>query len=533
VGSAGIRYRLVRGWPIWVPGLIVVAGIAIPLVYLFIRAVDADFTELAGLLVRPRNLVLLGNTLMLAVGVLATSTLVAFPLAWLATRGNMHGRRFITLLGVLPLSIPGYVMAYVLLAATGRFGASALLLGIEIPRLSGYTGALIALSTYTFPYLFLNLRSALTGLDVSLEESARSLGLSGRDVFLRVILPQLKPAYWAGSLLIVLHVLGDFGVVSLMRFETFSYAIYLQYAGAFDRLYAAWLAIMLLLLTGSMLLVEARVLRNTHVAGRGPGSARTRPAKTTGGWGWLAWPFLGVVAGVSVVLPLTTLGFWAMRGLSNATPALLESVAGSLSASLPTALLTVVLAIPIAYASVRMPRSPLRVLERFAYMGYAIPPLALALAVIFASLALFPALYQTLGLLVFVCAIHFLAEALGPIRSAFMQTNPAVEESARVLGRTPLRAFMEAVLPVVRPGIVASLAFVFLSMMKELPLTFLLSPVGFRTLALNVWSHTNEALYAQAAPHALLIVLFSAIFVGLLLRRESRRPLPHPTAPVT
>lgn len=510
-----------RGWPIWVPGGIVVAGIAIPLVYLFIRAVDADFHEVVQLLARPRNLVLLGNTVLLAIGVLATSSIVAFPLAWLATRGTVPGRRFITLLGVLPLSIPGYVMAYVLLAATGRYGASAILLGMEIPRISGYAGAVLALSTYTFPYLFLNLRSALTGLDVTLEESARSLGLSDRQVFLRVILPQLKPAWWAGSLLIVLHVLGDFGVVSLMRFETFSYAIYLQYAGAFDRLYAAWLAIMLLLLTVSMLMVEARVLKSTHVARRGPGSARTTLQSQKSRWSWLAWPFIGTVFSIAVVLPVTTLGYWALRGLPDVLPGLLESMVGSLTASLPTALLTIVLAVPIAYAGVRMPTPHIRVLERLTYVGYAVPPLALALAVIFATLALVPFLYQTLVLLVFVCAIHFLAEAMGPIRSAFLQTNPAVEESARLLGRSRLQAFREAVLPVVRPGLVASLAFVFLSMMKELPLTFLLSPVGFRTLALNVWSLTNEALYAQAAPHALLIVLFSTIFVGLLLRRET------------
>lgn len=498
-------------------------GVLLPLAYLVLRAVTTPPELLGDLLFRSRNLVLLGNTVLLAAGVLALATAVSLPLAWLSTRTNIRARGAITLLGVLPLSIPGYVMAYVLLATTGRFGTSASLLGLELPRLTGYSGAVLALSVYTFPYLFLNLRSAFLGLDASMEESARILGMSERAVFWRVVIPQLKPAFLAGGLLIVLHVLGDFGVVSLMRFETFSYAIYLQYTGAFDRMYAAWLAIMLLGLTASLLWIDARSLKNTFLARRGPGTARIGGEYALGRWSWVAWPFVLVVAVISIVIPVITLLHWTLAGAAADAQGLWASVVGSLTAALPTAGVTVLLALPIAWASVRMTFWPVRWLERLTYIGYAIPPLALALGVIFLSLSLFPWLYQTLLLLIAVYSIHFLAEAMGPMRTAFLQTNPAVEESARLLGRSPLAAFRETVLPVIRPGVVASLAFVFLSVMKELPLTFLLSPVGFETLALNVWGFTNEAMYAQAAPHALLIVLFSALFVGLLLSREVNR----------
>jgi iron(III) transport system permease protein len=472
----------------------------LPIAYLVIRAVTTP-PELAGeLLFRMRNVRLLGNTVILALGVLVVTTTVALPLAWLAVRSSLPGRNLITLLGVLPLSIPGYVMAWVLLAATGRYGTTAQLIGLELPRLTGYGGALLALSVYTFPYLFLNLRSALLGLDVSLEESARVLGMSERQVFRRVVLPQLKPAWLAGSLLIVLHVLGDFGVVSLMRFETFSYAIYLQYTGAFDRMYAAWLALMLLGLTASLLWVDARALKNTFLARRGPGVGRSAYARDPGRWTWVAWLFLATVATVSLVVPIGTLMHWTWSGMQSEHASLVSSVIGSVSAALPSSLLTVLLALPIAWAAVRMKSWPVRWLDRLTYMGYAIPPLALALGVIFLSLALFPAVYQTMVLLVVVLSLHFLAEAMGPVRSAFLRTNPAVEESARVLGRSPLAAFRETVLPVIRPGVTASLAFVFLSVMKELPLSFLLSPVGFESLALNVWGYTNEAMYAEAAP---------------------------------
>jgi iron(III) transport system permease protein len=141
---------------------------------------------------------------------------------------------------------------------------------------------------------------------------------------------------------------------------------------------------------------------------------------------------------------------------------------------------------------------------------------------VFFTLRTVPVLYQTLALLVVAYALHFLAEAIGPIRTALYQAPPRLEEAARTLGRSPLGAFFAATFPLLRKGVLVSIALVFLSAMKELPLTFLLSPVGFDALALKVWGYANEALFAGAAPFALAIMGVSAAFVGLLLLREER-----------
>jgi iron(III) transport system permease protein len=159
-------------------------------------------------------------------------------------------------------------------------------------------------------------------------------------------------------------------------------------------------------------------------------------------------------------------------------------------------------------------------LERVAYFGYATPPLALALAFVFFSLNSAPFLYQTLSLLIIAYSLHFVAEAMGPVRSALYQTPPRLEEAARSLGFPPFQAFMKSTFPLLRTGIFSGATLVFLSCMKELPITFLLSPIGFRTLALNVWSYSNEAMFAEAAPFALTILVFSSVFVGILFSRE-------------
>lgn len=521
-GRSGRVWDKLREWYLWGPAGIVAVGVLVPLAYLVLRALEAEPAYLAELIWRPRTLRLLWNTVALTAGVLGVATAIAFPMAWLTTRTDLWGKRVITLLGVLPLAVPGYVMAYVLLATTGASGTLAQVAGLAVPRLNGFTGALIALSLYTFPYLFLNLRTALLDLDPALEESARALGYRRFAVLRNVVLPQLRPGFLAGGLLVGLHVLGDFGVVSLMRFETFSYALYLQYTASYDRIYAACLALMLLALTATVLFLEARLLRGLLLHRTGSGTSRQAPQVQLGAWRVPSYLFVGGVAMTSVGIPVLTVGYWMLESTAIPWAGLGEALWGSVSASAPAALLAGGLALPLAYLSVRRPSRSTKTLERIAYFGYATPPLAFALALVFFTLRTVPPLYQTLTLLIIAYALHFLAEAIGPIRTALYQAPPRLEEAARSLGRSPLQAFFAATFPLLRKGLLVSIALVFLSAMKELPLTFLLSPVGFDALALKVWSYANEALFAGAAPFALAIMAVSAAFVGLLLLREKR-----------
>jgi len=514
-----------KRWYVSVPLAVVTGGVLVPLAYLLVRALQAEPSQLYDLVVRWRNLRLLWNTVTLTAGVLVGTTLIAFPLAWLTTRSDLSGRGGLTLLGVLPLAVPGYVMAYVFLATTGQYGTLAQTLGVVLPRLSGYEGAFLALTLGTYPYLFLNLRTALLGLDPALEESAQALGYSRWQVFRRVVLPQMRPAFLSGGLLIGLHVLGDFGVVSLMRYETFSYALYLQYAASYDRVYAACLALMLLMLTGAVLLLEAKLLTGLLYHRTGSGASRRAAAWPLGRWTAGGYAFAGVVGFASVGLPVLTVGYWMADSVASGLPwaSLGASLWASVSASAPAALLAALLALPVAYLGVRYPSKGAKAVERIAYLGYATPPLAFALALIVFTLGALPFAYQTLGLLVTAYALHFMAEAIGPIRSALYQAPPNLEEAARSLGRTPLQAFVGVTVPLLRRGLLVSVAFVFLSAMKELPLTFLLAPIGYQTLALDAWSFANEAMFGEAAPYALTIMGFSALFVGLLLVQETTR----------
>jgi iron(III) transport system permease protein len=525
IGGAALSRRIPAGRLLLLaPALAVGALMVLPLVYLVLRALEADLETILGLILRPRTLTLLTNTAALTAGVLVLTTLIALPLAWLTTRTDLGGRRIVNLLAVLPLAVPGYVMAYALIGLSGNFGFMNQIFGWTLPRPQGWLGATIALSLYTYPYLYLNLRAAFSGLDQTLEESARALGCSPGEVFRRVTLPHLMPAMMAGWLVIGLYTIGDFGAVALMRYEVFSYALYLAYSAAFDRLYAAWIALILVAIALTVVWWESRLRAGAYYARTGSGTGtRFRRVTLAPVARIAAWIFVCVVVLAALGLPVAVLTFWLLReSVLPMLPELLRAFGQSLSVALPAAGLAVLMALPVAILAVRHP-SPLSTLvNRLAFVGYAIPPLAFALAFVFLALQGARFLYQTHVLLVVVYALAFLALALGPIRAALYQARPTLEESARALGYGPLATFAWVVLPFIRRGVVAGFVLVFVIAMKELPMAFLLAPTGFRPLAIQLFSRTSEGMLIQAAPYAAAIILFSGLTVGFVLRQERR-----------
>ncbi len=510
------RTYSLRRWYFALPALALSLGVLLPILYLVIRAGEGNPESLLRLVFRTRTFILVWNTFALTAGVLATTLAIGFSLAWLSVRTHNNKGRWLVALGILPLGIPGYVMAYLLLGLTGEYGFLYKITGVSVPVLSGYFGALIALSLHTFPYVFLNVRSALSGLDETVEESARALGMSRRQVMRHVTIPQLRPALLAASLVIILHTIGDFGVVSLMRFETISYSIYIQYAAAFDRSYAAALALILLAITALVLWAEFKLLKG-HVYHRTWSSSRPVGPTSLGRWRVIAIVMVLALAVGAIVIPISTLLYWSSGSLSADWADAVGALWSSASAAAPAAVLSVLIATPVVLLSLRRPSRLHRSLERVAYLGYAMPPLALALALIFLSIRSFPGIYQTLFLLVAGYTIHFAAEAVGPIRTTLYQVPQRLEEASISLGWKPLESFLKVTLPNIKKGIIVGGALVFLSAMKELPLTLLLAPLGFETLATNVWTYAAEAQFTRAAPFALFIILFSLLLSYLIL----------------
>jgi iron(III) transport system permease protein len=222
---------------------------------------------------------------------------------------------------------------------------------------------------------------------------------------------------------------------------------------------------------------------------------------------------------------MAVIGYWLWRGARVGEPLLPAGslVVNSLQASTFGAIVTVAAAWPVALLSVRHPSRTSRIVERLSWSGHALPGIVVALALVFFGAQRLPWAYQTMGMLVFAYMILFLPQAVGAIRASLLQVTPSLEEASRLLGAGPAATFARIVLPLTRPGVVAAGALVFLTCMKELPATLLLSPTGFDTLATRVWTASSEAFLARAAAPALALVLFSSLPMAVLVLREAER----------
>lgn len=525
----GDARRLLGGAPaaISLPAVTTAIALLLPVSYLLIRATSGGWAA-AAVLTHPGTFHLLVRTVVLAVAVTAATVAIGVPVALVTTRTDLPLRRLFAVLTALPLVIPSFVGAYAYIAAFGPGGlAEGWLapLGIRrLPDVYGFSGAFVTLTAFTYPYVLLTVQAALRTLDPALEEASRSLGQHPRATFFRVTLPQLRPAIGAGGLLVALYVLSDFGAVSLMRYSTFTRAIYLQYQAAFDRTPAAVLGLVLVACTLIVLLAEARVAISAQQARSSVHGtvARPPPLLHLGAWRWpaAAGCTLLVVAGLGV--PLATIAVWGGRGLrtGQALGLAAEAAWHSLESSVLGAVAAVVAALPVGIVSARYHSRTSRLLERVAYAGHALPGIVVALSLVFFGARYAGALYQSLAMLVFAYGVLFLPQALGAVRASLLQISPSVEEAARSLGSSPLAAIRRIILPMARRGALAGGALVFLTCMKELPATLLLAPTGFRTLATDVWDAASEAFFARAAIPALALVVLGSLPLAVLVVRQ-------------
>ncbi len=516
--GAGTRAPL----PLVLVAGVVVGALLLPLAYLVIRVAGSGRAlEILG---ESSTWRLVWNTVLLAAGVVTASVLVGVPLAWLVTRTDLPARRVWAAAGALPLVIPSYVAAFCLLGFFGERGLLSDALGVEdLPEIKGYWGSLLALTLATYSYVFLLTQTALRDLDPSLEEAARGLGVSGLRAFARVIAPALRPAVGLGALLVALYTLSDFGVVSLMNYDTLTRAIYIQYKSLFDRAPAAVLALVLVALTAVALVIEYRTRQRGRLYRTSPGVPRPQPTVLLGGWKAPALAFCAAVVGLFLVLPAGVLGYWLARGIASEREfeAPLSEALHSIGASGLAAGAAMLAALPVSLLALRYPSRTSRMLERLSYAGNALPGLVIALSLVFFAARYASPVYQTLALLVFAYVVRFFPQGLSGLESALERVSPRYEEASRGLGRGPLQTLALVTMPLVRSGVLAGAALVFLSAMKELPATLLLRPIGFDTLATEIWKLTQVGAYSRAALPALVLIAVSAPVLYLI--SSSRR----------
>lgn len=514
-----------------VAALVVAALFATPLTYLLVRNV-ADAGDLWGSLANRRSIDPLVRSLTLAATVAASAAVLGTALAWVLARTDVPLRRVWATLLPLPLVFPSFVGAFALQASLAPGGVVEAWTGVEGFRVEGFAGAWAVLTIFTFPYVLLPVGARLLALPPSYEESARLLGRSPISVFRTVVLPQLGSSIRAGALLVFLYVISDFGAVQLLRYDTLTRVIYEN--RLLDRTRSLGLALVLALIA---LLVASG---ERSMARRAPAAtvARARSALRAplGRGRWLVGAAMATVVGLSLAGPIISLGFWAWRGVDGSPDGLayLGDQLGDLTrpawstawVSVVTALVAVVVVLPVAYLTSRYRSRLAGPANALVVSGFALPGLVIALSVIALAVSgpepVF-ALYRTFPLLVLAYVVHFGAQSMRAAQVALSAVPNRLDDAARMLGAGRARRLRTIDLPLMLPGLAAGAGLVLLSTMKELPATLLLSPFGFETLSTRMWGATEDGFLAEAGLTSLVLVAVSgALTWALVVRRADR-----------
>jgi iron(III) transport system permease protein len=339
-----------------------------------------------------------------------------------------------------------------------------------------------------------------------------------------VVLPQLRLAVLGGGLLIGVHLLAEYGAFAMLRFSTFTTAIFEQFQATFNGAAGSTLAGILILLCLVLLVGEAGVRGSARYSRIGSGAQRVGIPQRLGA---MTIPGIAVLAALIVLalgVPVWTLLRWLWIGGVKVWDGdqILVSTLQTVALAAAAAVLTTLLAFPFAWVAVRYRGFFARFVEGSNFVTSSMPGIVTALALVTVAIRYLTPLYQTVALVVAAYVLMFMPRAMVNLRSGLAQVPPGLEEASRSLGVSPTWTFLRVTLRLTAPAAAAGASLVFVAVATELTATLLLAPTGTNTLAMRFWSLSSELAYAAAAPYALLLVVL-AVPVTVVLSHQSTK----------
>jgi iron(III) transport system permease protein len=489
------------------------------------------------------------NSLALVVGVGALTLMVGVATAWLVATCDFPGRKVFEWALILPLALPTYIMAFTWAELLAHHGPVQQVLQVVFEPsttarlrtwLMTLPGAGVMMALVLYPYVYLISRTSFQKQSGGILETARMLGKGPWETFFRVALPLARPAVVAGLTLVLMEVLNEYGAVKYFGVSTFTTGIFRAWFSLGDGPAAIRLSAALLVLVFALILVERQQrgrARFDH------GSSRFRPIPRFRLDGWRRW---GAVAACALpvllgfVVPVGQLVVWAVGVAPEALDRRFLTLAlNSFGLATAAALLAVAAALLIVYAVRLSPTPPLRLGARAASLGYSIPGAVIAVGILVPFLwvdrnlaaLLRPLVGANVGLLltgtvaalVFAYVVRFLAVALNPVDSGFERICGNLDQASRSLGSPPMRTLWKVDLPLLRGTLLAAGLLVFVDVLKELPLTLILRPFDFDTLATRAFQLASDEQVARSSLPALLIVAVGTVPVVYLSRIIARQ----------
>ena len=537
----GSVFRLLPGnGRLWV--ILVFIMVVMPLLVLGSSWLNLE-TEVWAHLYQTSLFELVKNTLVLILGVGVGVSVLGVSLAWLTAMCDFPGRRFFDWALMLPLAMPAYVLAFVSIglfdfsgpvqtALREMFGSSS-----WVPEIRSTGGVIIVMVLVLYPYVYMLARGAFMSQGLGLMETSRILGVGPWKTFFQVSLPMARPAIAAGGSLALMETLADFGAVSVFNYDTFTSAIYKAWYGFFNIDAAAQLA--------SLLLIFALLALTSERMTRGRGRydlVRKKDQRRIHLKGWRAISaliFSLTILTLAFFIPIFQLIAWLVETeFSGLDSRYLALIFHSVELAVTAALITLALAIILAFSQRFYQENWIKFCVSISTMGYALPGSVLAVGIMisfawvdqwidffwqFTNISIGkPVLVGGMTALLLAYAVRFMAVAFGPVDSGLQRIKPSITSAARSLGASPREVIRRIIVPILTPGLLTAFLLVFVDVMKEMPATLLLRPFGWDTFAVRIYEMTSEGEWERAALPALSLVLVGLIPVIILVKRSGR-----------
>lgn len=488
------------------------------------------------------------NSVTLLLGVGTLSVVIGVGTAWLTTLCEFPGRKILQWALLLPLSAPAYIVAFTYSGLLDSTGPVQRLLRATFgwsygeywfPEIHSLPGAVFILGLVLYPYVYMLARAAFLEQSVCVLEVSRTLGCGPWRAFLTIALPLARPAIVAGLILVSMETLADYGSVQYLGVSTFTTGIFRTWFGLGDASAAAQLAAVLMGFIFILIVLERlsrRQARYDHTSNKYSRLPRTL---LKGGRGALAAFCCLLPLTLGFLLPAGRLLLWTLETYRHALDLhFLMLLWNSLWLAAITAAIAISFALFLAYAQRLNPQPSVAIPVRLTGMGYAVPGTVLAVGMMIlagwvdnrvidwleACCELNPGLLLSGGFiaLIFTYLARFLSVSLNSVEAGFSKIKPSLDDAARVLGSSPGQVMRRIHLPVMRGTLITAGLLVFVDVLKELPVTLVLRPFNFNTLAVRTYELAIDERLAEAAPAGLTIVLAGLIPVILLSRSINR-----------
>jgi len=472
------------------------------------------------------------NSVFLVLGTVLFSAILGVSSAWIVTSYKFPGCKLFKWLLILPLAIPTYIAAYAYFDILDLFNPILLWIKLNI-SLSAmnktdtflvYLMTTLVMSSVLYPYIYLLARSSFESQGNHFTNVSRSLGYSKYECFWKIVLPLSRPALVAGISLVIMETLSDYGAVKHFGIQTFTYGIFRTWLGMGDLTSALRLAVVLMVFTLSILYIEKRSRSNAQYIEKSLKKSSHEKNSLYGPKSILAIIFCLLPLFLGFLFPILRLGYWVLLSKSYFLELnILKLSFNTLLLSLLTSIFTVIISMLFVFSAKYFKNSIVKMTNKIAILGYSTPGAVIAMGTLilvgYISSSTGIVLSGTIFFLIFAYIVRFLAVAFQPIESGMEKNCDKLNDAAKLLGAKPFYSFYKINIPILKNSVIAAALLVFIDATKELPLTLILRPFNFETLATVTFDLSNQAQIIESSIPSISIILLVVIPIIYLNRR--------------